>query len=62
MGEMLAGARLGEQKKYMVQRISVRNAFKTREVEPFIVLIFWVWVQMSYWRRQKGKQQEKQAT
>lgn len=26
------------------------------------VLIFGVWVQMSYWRRQKGKQQEKQAT
>lgn len=38
LGKMLAGGRLGEQKKEMVQNISLRNAeFKTGEIKPFIV-------------------------
>lgn len=38
---MLAGVRLGEQNKGIVQRISLKNiVFKTREVKPFIVCTF----------------------
>lgn len=48
----------------MVQRISVRNVvFKTREVKPFIVCTHILGMGPDeLLRRQKGKQQEKQAT